>query len=57
MPAGCLFYFTYKFLVVCEHFTRLLHMEDPGVPGEVVDERYIVLASTEGFRLGWSPYI
>ena len=57
MSAGCLFDFPLEFLEVCKHFTLLPHGEDPGVPGEVVDERDIISASSECCRLSFNVVI
>ena len=51
------FDFGFKPLEVSEHFALLSHRIDPGVPGEVVDERDIISASAECGYLGRSPYI
>ena len=49
MTTNFLFDFVLEFLEVWEHFTLLPHGEDPGVPREVFDERYIILTTTDFF--------
>ena len=57
MPTSCLFDFAFEFLEMSEHFALLLHRVDPRVPGEVVDEEQVILASAECSRLSRSPYV
>ena len=57
MTIGCLFDFILELLEVREHFALLTHGIKLDVPGEVLDEHYIVTTTTECCRLGWSPHI
>ena len=57
MTIGCLFNFVLELLEVWEHFTFLTHGINSSVPGEVVDEHFIISTATECCHLGWSPYI
>ena len=57
MPTRRFFDFGFEPLEVSEHFALLSHEIDPGVLGEVVDERDIISASAECDYLGRSPYI
>ena len=57
MKIGFLFDFVLELMEVREQFTFLAHGINPGVLGEVVDERYIISITTKCCRLGWSPYI
>ena len=51
------FDFTLEFLEVSEHFALMPHRVDPCVPGEVIDERDVISASSECGYLGRSLYI
>ena len=57
MPTGFFLDWTFEPLEVREHFTLLLHREDPRVVRVVVDEGDVVAASAERRRLSRSPYI
>ena len=57
MSIGCLFDLVFELLAVSEHFALLSHRVDPSVSREVVDDRYIVSATTKCCHLGCSPYI
>ena len=57
MPARSLFGFGFELVEVSEHFTFLSRRVDPGMPGEVIDERDVVSASAESTYFGQSPYI
>ena len=57
MTIACLFYFVLELLEVREHFALLTHGIKLDVPGEVLDEHYIVTTTTECCRLGSSPYL
>ena len=57
MPTRSFFDLSFEPLEVFEYFTLLSHWVDPGVPGEVVDERDVIAASAERGYLGRSPYI
>ena len=57
MSTRSLLDFVFEPLEVSEHFALLSHWVDPGVPGEIIDERDIVSASAECSYFGRSPYI
>ena len=57
MSTHSLFGFGFESLEVSEHFAFLSHGVDPGMPGEIVDERDIVSASAECSYLGRFLYI
>ena len=57
MPTCGFFDFVFKPSEVSKHFIILPHRINPGMPGEVVDEHDIILATTKCCHLGWSPHI
>ena len=57
MPTRFFIHLDLELLEVGEHFSLLLHREDPCVAGVVVDEGDVVLTSSDGRRLSWSLYV
>ena len=57
MPTSFFFDLSLELLEVREHFSLLLHGEDPRVARVVVDEGDVIKASVERRRLSQSPYV
>ena len=57
MPTGFFLHLSLEILEVGEHFTTLLHREDPRVARVVVDGGDVVAASADHRRLSQSPYV